>query len=56
MYGIAISKSLSQTTIGNPVNEKVRMGSLGRQGQREEVKTTGSKTSGFFSNYLWFIG
>ena len=34
----AISKSLSQTTIGNPENEKVRMGSLAGQSQREEVK------------------
>ena len=34
----AISKSLSQTTIGNPENEKVRMGALAGQSQREEVK------------------
>lgn len=34
----AISKSLAQTTIGNPLNEKVRMGSLAGEGQREEVK------------------
>lgn len=34
---IAIGKSLSQTTIGNPANEKVRMGSLAGQEQREEV-------------------
>jgi oxepin-CoA hydrolase / 3-oxo-5,6-dehydrosuberyl-CoA semialdehyde dehydrogenase len=34
----AIATSLSQTTIGNPFNEKVRMGSLAGQGQREEVK------------------
>ncbi len=33
----AVSKALSQTTIGNPENEKVRMGSLAGQGQREEV-------------------
>lgn len=33
-----ISKSLSQTTIGNPLNEKVRMGSLAGQSQRDEVK------------------
>ena len=32
-----ISKALSQTTIGNPRNEKVRMGSLAGLGQREEV-------------------
>ncbi len=34
----AISASLSQTTIGNPLNEKVRMGSLAGQGQKLEVK------------------
>ena len=34
----AISASLAQTTIGNPLNEKVRMGSLAGQGQRTEVK------------------
>jgi oxepin-CoA hydrolase/3-oxo-5,6-dehydrosuberyl-CoA semialdehyde dehydrogenase len=35
---IAIGKSLGQTTIGNPVNEKVRMGSLASTGQRDEVR------------------
>ncbi len=35
----AITASLSQTTIGNPLNEKVRMGSLAGLGQRMEVKT-----------------
>jgi oxepin-CoA hydrolase/3-oxo-5,6-dehydrosuberyl-CoA semialdehyde dehydrogenase len=35
----AISASLSQTTIGNPLNEKVRMGALAGLGQREEVKS-----------------
>jgi oxepin-CoA hydrolase / 3-oxo-5,6-dehydrosuberyl-CoA semialdehyde dehydrogenase len=35
---IALGKSLSQTTIGNPFNEKVRMGSLASMDQREEVK------------------
>ena len=35
----AISKALDQTTIGNPLNEKVRMGSLAGQGQRKAVKT-----------------
>lgn len=35
----AIAASLSQTTIGNPLNEKVRMGSLAGQGQKSEVKT-----------------
>ena len=33
----AIAISLKQTTIGNPLNEKVRMGSLAGLGQREEV-------------------
>ena len=33
-----ISKSLSKTIIGNPQNEKVRMGSLAGRAQREEVK------------------
>jgi oxepin-CoA hydrolase/3-oxo-5,6-dehydrosuberyl-CoA semialdehyde dehydrogenase len=31
-------KGLSQTTIGNPLNEKVRMGSLAGQDQRSEVR------------------
>lgn len=34
-----LAQSLAQTTIGNPLNEKVRMGSLAGQSQREEVKT-----------------
>jgi oxepin-CoA hydrolase / 3-oxo-5,6-dehydrosuberyl-CoA semialdehyde dehydrogenase len=34
---IGLGKSLSQTTIGNPQNEKVRMGSLAGLEQREEV-------------------
>lgn len=34
----AISTSLAQTTIGNPLNEKVRMGSLAGNEQRKEVK------------------
>lgn len=34
----AIAASLSQTTIGNPLNEKVRMGSLAGQSQRAEVR------------------
>jgi oxepin-CoA hydrolase/3-oxo-5,6-dehydrosuberyl-CoA semialdehyde dehydrogenase len=34
----AIAASLSQTTIGNPLNEKVRMGSLAGRGQRSEVR------------------
>ena len=35
---IALGKALSQTTIGNPLNEKVRMGSLAGQIQKQEVK------------------
>jgi oxepin-CoA hydrolase / 3-oxo-5,6-dehydrosuberyl-CoA semialdehyde dehydrogenase len=35
---IAIGKALSQTVIGNPHNEKVRMGALASTGQRDEVK------------------
>jgi len=35
---IALGKSLAQTTIGNPLNDKVRMGSLASKDQREEVK------------------
>jgi len=34
----AIASSLAQTTIGNPLNDKVRMGSLAGQTQRDEVK------------------
>jgi oxepin-CoA hydrolase/3-oxo-5,6-dehydrosuberyl-CoA semialdehyde dehydrogenase len=34
----AISTSLSQTIIGNPFNEKVRMGSLAGEEQRSEVR------------------
>ena len=34
----ALSQSLAQTTIGNPLNEKVRMGSLAGETQRKEVK------------------
>jgi len=34
----AIANSLAQTTIGNPLNEKVRMGSLAGETQRNEVK------------------
>jgi oxepin-CoA hydrolase/3-oxo-5,6-dehydrosuberyl-CoA semialdehyde dehydrogenase len=34
----AISVSLSQTAIGNPLNEKVRMGSLAGESQRQEVR------------------
>jgi oxepin-CoA hydrolase / 3-oxo-5,6-dehydrosuberyl-CoA semialdehyde dehydrogenase len=35
---IAIGKSLSQTIIGNPLNDKVRMGALAGQSQRDEVR------------------
>ncbi|MEP6584284.1 MAG: phenylacetic acid degradation bifunctional protein PaaZ [Ginsengibacter sp.] len=35
---LAISKSLSETFIGNPENEKVKMGALAGQSQRKEVK------------------
>jgi len=34
----AIGTSLAQTTIGNPLNEKVRMGSLAGETQRNEVR------------------
>lgn len=34
----ALVKALSQTAIGNPLNEKVRMGSLAGQTQKAEVK------------------
>lgn len=34
-----IGKSLSQTIIGNPLNDKVRMGALAGLSQREEVKS-----------------
>ncbi|HEX4958124.1 MAG TPA: phenylacetic acid degradation bifunctional protein PaaZ [Lacibacter sp.] len=34
----ALAASLSQTVIGNPLNEKVRMGSLAGETQRKEVK------------------
>lgn len=36
---IALGKALAQTTIGNPSNATVRMGSLAGQSQKEEVKT-----------------
>ncbi|WP_207491576.1 phenylacetic acid degradation bifunctional protein PaaZ [Aridibaculum aurantiacum] len=35
---IALGKALSQTTVGNPTNEKVRMGALAGKEQVEEVK------------------
>lgn len=39
----AITASLSQVSIGNPLNEKVRMGSLAGESQREEVRSQVSK-------------
>jgi len=39
----ALGQSLSQTAIGNPLNEKVRMGPLAGKGQREEVKAQVNK-------------
>lgn len=35
---LALGKALAQTTIGNPLNEKVKMGALAGQAQRKEVK------------------
>jgi oxepin-CoA hydrolase/3-oxo-5,6-dehydrosuberyl-CoA semialdehyde dehydrogenase len=35
---IAIGKALSGTSIGNPLNDKVRMGALAGRSQREQVK------------------
>lgn len=35
---LALGKSLAQTTVGNPANDKVRMGALASKDQREEVK------------------
>jgi len=39
----ALAKALSQTTIGNPENEKVRMGPLAGRSQREEVRAQTQK-------------
>lgn len=39
----AIGTALSETVIGNPLNEKVRMGSLAGQSQKEEVKAQTKK-------------
>jgi oxepin-CoA hydrolase/3-oxo-5,6-dehydrosuberyl-CoA semialdehyde dehydrogenase len=39
----SLSKALAQTTIGNPLNEKVRMGSLAGDTQLKEVKAQVSK-------------
>ena len=40
---IALGKALAQTTIGNPHNDKVRMGSLASTGQRDEVRSNVQK-------------
>lgn len=40
---LALGKALAQTVIGNPLNNKVRMGSLASTGQREEVRTNVQK-------------
>ena len=40
---IAIGKALGQTIIGNPLNDKVRMGSLASGSQREEVRNNVQK-------------
>jgi oxepin-CoA hydrolase/3-oxo-5,6-dehydrosuberyl-CoA semialdehyde dehydrogenase len=39
----AIIKAIAQTTIGNPENEKVRMGPLAGQSQRDEVRAQVTK-------------
>jgi oxepin-CoA hydrolase/3-oxo-5,6-dehydrosuberyl-CoA semialdehyde dehydrogenase len=39
----AIATALSQTAIGNPLNEKVRMGSLAGEDQRSEVRSQTQK-------------
>jgi oxepin-CoA hydrolase/3-oxo-5,6-dehydrosuberyl-CoA semialdehyde dehydrogenase len=41
---------IAQTVIGNPLNEKVRMGSLGCESQRKEVKEQVAKIVGFITN------
>jgi oxepin-CoA hydrolase/3-oxo-5,6-dehydrosuberyl-CoA semialdehyde dehydrogenase len=40
---IAIGNALMQTIIGNPLNDKVRMGSLASGGQRDEVRNNVQK-------------
>jgi oxepin-CoA hydrolase/3-oxo-5,6-dehydrosuberyl-CoA semialdehyde dehydrogenase len=40
---IAIGKTLAQTVIGSPLNDKVRMGSLASGGQRDEVRSNVQK-------------
>jgi oxepin-CoA hydrolase/3-oxo-5,6-dehydrosuberyl-CoA semialdehyde dehydrogenase len=39
----AVSKSLAQTVIGNPLNDNVRMGALASTGQRDEVRNNVQK-------------
>ena len=52
----AIAKALETTAIGNPLNEKVRMGALAGQEQRTDVRNSGTKNTGFFTNNLWLVG
>lgn len=40
---IALGKALAQTVVGNPLNDKVRMGSLASAGQRDEVRNNVQK-------------
>lgn len=49
------ASSLSQTVIGNPLNDKVKMGSLAGQTQRQEVKGQVKKLLAS-SNILWLHG
>jgi len=50
----SIAGSLSQTIIGNPLNEKVRMGSLAGQTQRNEVREQAQKLLAS-PKLLWLI-
>lgn len=52
----AISTSLSQTVIGNPLNEKVRMGSLAGETQRRRSEGTGAEIVIVLTTCLWFSG
>ena len=47
----AIAASLSQTVIGNPLNEKVRMGSLAGQSQQRS-KRNRYKITGILADHL----
>ena len=51
----ALKQSLSQTIIGNPLNDKVRMGALAGQSQRDEVTQQVQKLLAIISVNLWFI-